>query len=324
MRRILITGGFGYVGGRLSQFLSSRTDYEIVLGSRQQFEPPNWLRQAGVVRTEWDSPSGLQKICEGVNAVVHVAGMNAQDSAADPVAALEFNGAATGRLLQAAIRQGVKRFIYLSTAHVYGSPLLGVITEEACPISLHPYATSHRAGEDIVRAAHQRCEIEGIVIRLSNAFGTPAHKDANCWTLLVNDLCRQAVMTQCMVLRSSGSQRRDFITLTDTCRAIRHLLELANDKLGDGLFNVGGAWSPTIWELSLALREFAIQKLHKAVQISRLPGEQEDAPSADFCINKLLQTGFSLSANHKAEVDLLLDFCIAFYQHRNPEDRCRA
>ena len=77
--------------------------------------------------------------------------MNAQNCVTDPVAALEVNAVATARLLQAAIRQGAKRFIYLSTAHVYGSSLSGVITEETCPASLCPYAASHRAGEDVVR-----------------------------------------------------------------------------------------------------------------------------------------------------------------------------
>jgi UDP-glucose 4-epimerase len=224
--------------------------------------------------------------------------------------------------LHAAVRQGVKRFIYLSTAHVYGSPLTGVITEENCPISLHPYATSHRAGEDVVRFAHQRGEIEGIVIRLSNAYGAPAHKDANCWMLLVNDLCRQAVTTRRMVLRSSGLQKRDFITLTDACAAIMHLLELPDDELSDGLFNVGGAWSPTIMELSIVLRERAERKLAAEVSFSSLPTEVGEAvPSLNYCIHKLLQTSFKPSANHQAEIDHLLDFCISCFKGANPEDR---
>jgi UDP-glucose 4-epimerase len=67
-----------------------------------------------------------------------------------------------------------------------------------------------------VRFMHERGDIEGIVIRVSNSFGAPAHQHANCWMLLVNDLCRQAVSTGQMTLRSSGIRRRDFVTLTDT------------------------------------------------------------------------------------------------------------
>ncbi len=311
--RVLITGGFGYLGGRLAQFLVSQAGDEILLGSRQQTEPPQWLPQAKVVQTRWDSLAGLEHICSAVDAVVHLAGMNAQDCATNPVAALELNAVATARLLQAAVRQEVKRFIYLSTAHVYGSHLTGAIIEETCPVSLHSYAASHRAGEDVVRAANQRGEIEGIVIRLSNAYGAPAHKDANCWMLLVNDLCRQAVTTQRMVLRSSGLQRRDFITLTDACRAITHLLELPADKLGDGLFNVGGAWSPTILEMTQRVGE----RIHAATGnrpeiLLKEDQNTEGAELLDYGMKKLIDTGFSVNGNDNVdqEIDGLIQFCL--------------
>jgi len=317
--RALITGGFGYLGGRLAQFLAIQAGYQILLGSRQRAEPPPWLPQAKLVQTHWDSPTSLAQNCSDVDAVVHLAGMNAQECVADPVAALEFNAVGTARLLRAAVRQGVRRFIYVSTAHVYGSPLTGVITEETCPVSLHPYATSHRAGEDIVRAANQRGEIEGIVVRFSNSYGAPAHKDANCWMLLVNDLCHQAVTTQRMVLDSSGIQRRDFVSLTDACMAIRHLLDLSAYKLGDGLFNVGGGWAPTILEMTrhVAARIYAITG--QKPDILRKTGKDIDRPTfLDYKIDKLIGTGFNTTRNDNVdqEIDGLIQFCLRnFTQH---------
>ena len=122
---------------------ASQEGYEILLGSRRQTRPPSWLLQAKVVEIQWNFPQGLQGICSSVDAIVHLAGMNAQECATDPVAALEVNAVATASLIQATIRQKVKRFIYLSTVHVYGSPLTGVITEETKPTPAHPYAYSH-------------------------------------------------------------------------------------------------------------------------------------------------------------------------------------
>jgi UDP-glucose 4-epimerase len=311
--KLLITGGFGYLGGRLGQFLASQTDHEILLGSRQCAAPPPWLPHAKVAQTRWDSSSRLEQICAGVEAVIHLAGMNAQDCAADPAAALEVNAVATARLLQAAIRQGVKRFIYLSTAHVYGSPLTGVITETTCPASLHPYATSHRAGEDVVRAASQRREIEGIVIRLSNAYGAPAHRDANCWMLLVNDLCRQAVTTHRMVLHSSGLQRRDFIPLADACRAIRHLLELPAARVGDGLFNVGSGWAPTVLEMTQRIAERMQATTGRKPEVLRKEGHGvDDEGLLDYRVNKLADTGCRVNGtdNVDREIDGLVQFCL--------------
>ena len=311
--RLLITGGFGYLGGRLAQFLAPEAAYEFVLGSRQYLKAPPWLPHGKVAQIEWDSSPALEQVCAGIDAVVHLAGMNAQDCVADPVASLDFNGVATARLLQAAIRRSVKRFIYLSTAHVYGSPLTGMITEETCPISLHPYATSHRAGEDVVRAAHQRAEIEGVVIRLSNAYGAPAHKDVNCWMLSVNDLCRQAVTTQRMMLRSSGMQRRDFITMTDACRAIRHLLELPADNLGDGLFNVGGGWAPTIMEMTQRVAERIHSITGNRPEILRKEDQSpETREPLHYGMEQLIGTAFASggSSNVEREIDALIRFCI--------------
>jgi UDP-glucose 4-epimerase len=312
--RILITGGFGYLGGRLAQFLANQAGYTVLLGSRQQTRPPDWLSHVEVIQTRWDSPASLEQICIGVNAAVHLAGMNAQDCTADPAAALEVNGLATARLLNAAIKQRVKRFIYLSTAHIYGNPLAGVITEETCPTNLHPYATSHRAGEDVVRAAHQRGEIEGIVIRLSNGYGTPTHKDANCWMLLINDLCRQAVITQEMVLRSTGLQRRDFVPLTDACRAIGHLLALPRQDLGRGIFNVGGKTASTVWEVACLIQKRCETTLGFLPQLNRVAPQADEAiVELDYRLDALLQTGFRPDADRVKEIDQLIKFCRASF-----------
>jgi UDP-glucose 4-epimerase len=308
--RILITGGFGYLGGRLAQFLSLHSDNEILLGSRVQQKVPKWLPQSRVVQTTWDSQAGLNQICAGVDAVVHLAGMNAKDCMSNPVAAFEVNAVATARLLKAAVRQNVKRFVYISTMHVYSSPLSGVITENTCPTSIHPYATSHRAGEDVIRAANQSQEIEGVVVRLSNAYGAPAHKDADCWMLVVNDLCRQAVLERHITLESSGVQRRNFIPMQDVCRAIDHLMRLSSKNLHHTIFNVGGIWSPTLLEMAELIQErcalvfgFEAQITQKKLKINEVVSE------LDYRFEYLRQTGFKLEANKVDEIDRLLEFC---------------
>ena len=119
------------------------------------------------------------------------------------------------RAVAASVAAKVKTFIYLSTAHVYGHPLSGSITETTTPNNQHPYATSHLAGEKALLFASGGGEIDGIVLRLSNIYGVPTHKNVDCWMLLVNDLCKQVVTTQRLVLRSSGAQRRNFLTMND-------------------------------------------------------------------------------------------------------------
>lgn len=310
MRKVLITGGCGYLGGRLAQYLASQEGYEILLGSRRQTQPPAWLPQAKVVETQWDSTQGLQEVCSGVDCIVHLAGMNAQDCAADPATATKVNTVATAHLIQAAIRQKVKRFVYMSTVHVYGSPLAGVITEDIKPTPAHPYALSHRAGEDVVFASHQSDEIDGIVIRLSNGYGAPADKNANCWMLLVNDLCRQAATSGRLVLRSAGLQKRDFIPLYDVVRAIQHFIELPSDKYGDGIFNLGGEAIYRIIDLAelIAVRCEAVLGYRPEIERPD-PVSGESFPEFNYKIDKLKETGFGLNGSIEKEIDIALEFC---------------
>ena len=307
--RILITGGLGFVGGRLAVHLQ-QAGHQIVLGSRKAINPIAWLPQAEVAQIEWDDAVALERSCNGVDVVIQAAGMNAQDCAADPVAALSFNGVATARLVAAASRAGVQRFIYLSTAHVYASPLVGTITEETCPRNLHPYATSHLAGENAVLGACQREHIQGIVLRLSNAFGAPMHEDVNCWMLLVNDLCRQAVLSRRMVLQSNGMQRRDFIPMEDVCRIIESLSSHAFDGLLPCVFNVGAGMSQSVLEMAQLVAERCNQVLGFLPELCRPEtGSEERHELVFYKADALKRLGLTAANKTNNEIDDLLIFC---------------
>lgn len=309
-RRILVTGGYGYVGGRVAQALAVQPGVELRLGSRSQQQRPAWLPTALPVLTSWQDHVALAQACVGVDTVVHLAAMNEIEAAQDPAGALEVNGVATARLMEAAKAAQVSRFIYFSTAHVYGAPLAGRIGESVCPRPVHPYATSHRAAEDVVLAAHAAGAMAGVVVRLSNSFGAPAHPGVNRWTLLVNDLCRQAAMTGRLVLKSSGLQRRDFITLADVGRAVVHLERLPQDSLGDGIFNVGGAWAPSVMEMAEFVAERCVAVLGFRPQIVRPePVDDEAAQPLDYSIDRLIGSGFALQGGREAEIDATLLLC---------------
>lgn len=315
--KLLITGGFGYLGGRLVKYFAENNNNEILIGSRYQKELIRNMKQTQIVRTEWASEKQLRAICNSVDAIIHVAGMNAHDCAQKPDSALECNGVNTARLLQAAIAEKVKRFIYVSTAHVYSYSLSGKITEETFTTNLHPYASSHRAGEDVVRFAHERGEIEGIIIRLANAYGAPTCKDANCWMLLVNDICKQAVVNKKIRLYSSGKQQRNFITITDTCCAINHLLDLPCTKLGDGIFNVGGSKSTTVMSMAEQVSQCAEKMLSKKIDISTQNVLEEKADLLNYDISKLSSTGFQLSGDSASQIEFinLINFCVENFKH---------
>lgn len=312
-RTILITGGLGYVGGRVARHLANLTALDVRLTSRTPpAQLPHWLARGSIVG--WDSGQDGAAVLAGVDTVVHFAALNEIDSARDPHQALEVNGSDTVRLLAAAERAGVRRFIYFSTAHVYGAPLAGHIDEQRLPRPIHPYAITHKVAEDFVLAAHDKGSIEGVVLRLSNGFGAPVAAQVNRWTLIANDLCRQAVTTRKLVLKSSGIQRRDFVTLEDVAGCVEHFIDLPSAALGDGLFNLGGECVMSMLELTQEIARRCEAVLGFLPPIERPEAAAgERAVVLDYDIGKLKATGFQLRGAMQNEIDATLRLCEASF-----------
>jgi UDP-glucose 4-epimerase len=309
--RVLITGGLGYIGGRLSLALAEVGGFELRLATRRAPEAwPRWARAMEVVRADPADPSALDRLCRHADAVIHLAGANEHASAADPAQALLDTALGTLALLQAAERQGVQRFVYMSTAHVYGAPLVGRIDELTLPRPVHPYAITHRTAEDFVLAARDRGLIQGLVLRLSNGLGAPADPLIDRWTLAGNDLCRQAARDGRLVLQSSGLQQRDFIALSDVGRAVLHVLGLSAEGWGDGLFNLGGERSLSILRLAEIIAARSAIVLGAVPPIEHPPASPEArVPKLDYRIDRLKRTGFAPVAGLEDEIDRTLTLC---------------
>jgi UDP-glucose 4-epimerase len=308
-KRVLVTGGLGYVGGRVALLLAARNDIEIVLGSRKLQSSPYWLPAAHVAALDWHSKKSLVSTCDGIDTLVHLAAMNNAECARDPLGAIKVNTLNTARLIEAAKVSGVRRVIYFSTAHVYGPNLVGRIDETTLTKCRQPYAYSHRAAEDIVLAAAND-NLTTIVIRLSNGFGAPAHPAVNAWMLLVNDLCRQAVTVKSLSLKSSGLQELDFVTLLDVSKLVSFMLDLPKVEVGDGLFNMGNGKSTRVIDMARLIQKRCATMMGFTPEIhSQQTSDIQKTNNLDYRIDKLLKTGFSLSSNMDEEVDAILQMC---------------
>lgn len=310
-KKVLVTGGLGYIGGRVCQHLSSLSMFQLLIGTRNNKQPiPNWLTNGQLVNVDLSDDDSLVKACTNVDSIVHLASINEIECAADPIRALNINSIGTVRLLNAAIKAKVKRFIFFSTAHVYGSPLSGTLTEKELPRPQHPYAITHKAAEDFVLAAHDKGQINAVVLRLSNGFGCPERANVNRWTLLVNDLCKQAITSKKITLHSSGVQVRDFISLTDVARAVEHVLNMTKEETSDGLFNLGGEQSVKIIDMAEKIAERCNKVLNYKINIERMnPDAGEISNQLEYSMEKIKSTGFALKSNLIEEIDETLKLC---------------
>ena len=313
--KILITGGLGYIGGRIADFLKrNHPDSTIVLGtSREIRQTPDWAKPFQIARLNILDPMSLKKaISNDLHAIIHLAALNEHDSFNDVKSAWETNVLGAQSLLSVASEKKIPKFIYFSTFHVYGD-CSEIITEESPTNPHHPYAATHRAAEDMVRFFKYYKNMDTLTLRLSNGFGCPMDLEVNRWTLVFNDLCRQAMTSGEIILRSSGKQHRDFISLHDVAASVEHFLFSIPDKWEDGLYNLGGNCSLTILDVAKKIASVYKKKYEKPISIQILGKDNGEVYyPVQYNTDKLKKTGFRLTGNMEREIEQTLALCENF------------
>jgi UDP-glucose 4-epimerase len=313
--KFLITGGFGYVGGRLARHLAS-SGHEIFIGSRTFKSKPSWLAKGSVIVMDWGDDRSLLNACENMDVIVHAAGMNAKECSENPELALQINGIATGSLVRAASKQAVSQFIYLSSAHVYSEDLSGVISEEQSLTNMHPYATSQVTGERAAINGHSNVAMQTVVVRLANAIGAPLNKDVNCWMLVVNDLCKQAALDRRLVIRGPSNGVRNFITMTDVCMGLEFLVSNRQDRLHSLICNLGDK-TKTIGNIASAIKSIYLEEKGMDLEIIELSNDRSETRNLDFRSSVLADMGYQWSSNFRQELIELVNFCEFEFGERN-------
>jgi UDP-glucose 4-epimerase len=220
----------------------------------------------------------LRTALKNVDAIVHLAALNDSQCRENSELAHRINVDGTRSLLKAASDANVQQFIYVSTAHVYGSPLAGTFNEDSETKPSTDYALTHRLAEDCVRDSDLP---QKLVFRITNGIGAPTAVDTDCWMLLVNDLCKQAVTTGRIVLKTHGLQLRNFVSLSSVEKAIREQL---GSKAEWQLINIVGI-TKSIREMAQDIKIKASQVLNKEILLEcpePTLAEQEQAKSSSL------------------------------------------
>lgn len=252
---ILITGASGFIGGRLVDYFVKDPSYKVFYSSRNFLNLQKQFSLAHNISLNWQSLDTSFDLLSKIDILIHCAGINSSDSEKNPDLANQFNHLATKRLAEISARAGVRKFIYLSTAHVYESFLNRVISESTPIKNNHPYARSHYLGEMALLDVAIKTKMQGVVVRLSNIFGVPINMNSKAWSLVVNDLCYQAVCNKAMVLKTNGLVRRDLISIDEVLKVVKFLVDLDFKNTNENIFNVGSGISRSVLEVADLINE---------------------------------------------------------------------
>jgi len=265
-----------------------------------------------------------ERLCAGADTIVHLAGPNEVRTAREPQLSLTELITSTMSLASAARAAGVRRTVYVSTVHVYGDRLRpGERVDEETPCEpCTAYAIARLAAEHVLRASGPP---EAVVLRLTNSVGAPATPAVDRWSLVANDLCRQAALTGRLVLRSDGRQWRDFVALSDVCRIVGDLCQPG--VLPHGTYNLGSGVPMTILEMATVVQEVVERTTGRRPDLVVPDGATGPDPGPPPCVavDRLELAGWTAKSPVGDAIAETLRFC---YEHRlelsgssRPEER---
>ena len=308
---VAITGASGYIGSRVLGLLARQSDVDI----RALVHQPATLSYPSTVKQMTgdllDSATTLDRLCDGSDAIVHLAGPNEVAASRHPERSVNEVVSTALRLADAAARWRVRRIVYVSTVHVYGARLLpgAVVTEETPCEPRSAYAIARLAAEHLLAAAPGPVEV--VCLRLTNSVGAPSSTAVDRWSLVANDLCRQGATDGVLRLRSTGTQSRDFLPLADVCRIVAQCARPGS--LAPGTYNFGSGEPMTIRALA-ALIQHAFVEMGQPCPPLEAPEPEADPPQPSrVSVEKLAGAGLRVEGTVADAVRETVRFCL---EHR--------
>lgn len=260
----LVTGGAGFIGSHVIEVLL-RYGWRVRIldnfrtGSRANLHTLS--SDVEIIEGDIRCLSTCQIACRGIDSVFHLAALaSVASSVADPLESHAVNVAGTLNLLVASRDAGARRFIFSSSASVYGNAHI-VPTDELQPLQPQsPYASDKASCELYGSNFRTLYGLEFVTLRYFNVFG-PRQNLNSGYAAVIPSFIQAALEDRDPCLYGDGKQTRDFVFVEDIARA--NLLAATASGIGGRTFNVAGGKAISLLDLLAAL-EVAAGKSVKA------------------------------------------------------------
>jgi UDP-glucose 4-epimerase len=284
-RRILITGGAGFIGSHLARRFADHAEVTVLDDLRS-----GYARNLEGVRCRFLQGSildeaALRQAIAGAAEVYHLAAMiSVPESVAKPAECAELNTEGTRRVLDAALAAGARKVVLASSAAIYGDNPAVPKLESMPPEPRSPYAETKLAGEQLLAQYRQAHGLGTTSLRFFNVFG-PRQDPRSAYAAAVPIFIAKALRDEPIGIHGDGGQTRDFVHVTDIVGALAYAGASADMH---GTYNVGYGRSQSILELAQEILRLTGSKS----RIEHLPPRAGDVRHSLASTTRLLAAGW--------------------------------
>lgn len=239
MSRVLVTGGAGFIGSRLVERLIQRGESVTVLdnffsGNEKNLgsviDDPRLTLVTGDIRNRQD----LKECLKAMDSVAHLAAIKSVEASnKNPSLAAEVNVAGTKAVLASSIKAGVKKFVFTSSAAVYGEAVY-VPEDEGHPTNpISPYGRSKLDAEKVCLTSGFTGRLR--ILRPFNVYGPG--QEGGTEPNVITSFMQRVRAHKGPIIEGSGRQTRDFVHVKDVVEGLIQALDVRGAK--SSVFNIG-------------------------------------------------------------------------------------
>jgi len=257
--RVLVTGGAGFIGSNIVDRLISEGFEVTVLdnlytGGLKNIHHHQKKREFHFLKGDIRDLDLIKEAVKDVDVVFHEAALvSPTDSLEKPILTNDVNVTGTLNLLKVSSDLDVKRFVFASSAAVYGDTHSPQKKEDATLNPTSPYGLSKSAAENYVGLFYKVYGLETVSLRYFNVYGRRQRFDINSSygsviAIFINRILKNMPLT----IHGDGEQTRDFVYIQDIVDA--NMLALNSKNAVGEIFNVGTGTSVTVNQVAMILK----------------------------------------------------------------------
>lgn len=292
-KKILVTGGAGFIGSNLCEVLLEKNNTVICLdnfatGKRENIEHLHSNVKFTLIEGDIRNLDNCKKAVEGCDFVLHQAALGSVPrSIKDPITSNDVNVSGFLNMLVASRDEGIKRFVYAASSSTYGDSKGLPKLEDVIGKPLSPYAITKYVNELYADVFSKTYEIETIGLRYFNVFGRK--QDPNgAYAAVIPKFVGQLMKGESPVINGDGTYSRDFTYIDNVIQANMLALIADNPKAVNTVYNVAYGDRNTLLDLVGYLKEYLSEfdTNIKSIEVKHGPNRAGDIPHSLASVDK--------------------------------------